>query len=156
MNNLTFSSKATDLIAQFEGFKSHPYPDSVKIPTIGFGTTFYEDGTKVTLKDAPISEDRAKAILLHYLNKIILPDFQQHITVDLTQNEIDALACLVYNIGDGAFDRSSVLKDVNNHIVNGTLLESHWEAWDKAGGQVLNGLLNRRKSEYKYFTTGTL
>jgi lysozyme len=155
MNDLKFSQAAVDLIGQFEGFKSKPYLDSVKIPTIGYGTTFYENGTKVTMNDAPITEARAKEILLHYLNDHILPDFKQHITVELEQHQIDALCCLVYNIGDGGFDKSSVLKDIDNHIMNG-VLEEHWKAWDKAGGKVLQGLLNRRIKEYHYFQTGVI
>ena len=40
-----------NLIKQFEGLSLKPYLDAVNIPTIGFGNTYYEDGTKVTLKD---------------------------------------------------------------------------------------------------------
>lgn len=155
MNNITFSQAAVNLIGQFEGFRSAPYLDSVGVPTIGYGTTFYEDGTKVTMHDDHIDQTRASAILLNYLNKRILPDFQANIHVDLTQNEIDALCCLVYNIGDSGFDHSHVLIDINNHIMDGDL-KTRWLAWDQAGGKVNQGLLNRRIKEYNYFETGSI
>lgn len=156
MNSLKFSQAAVDLIAKFEGFKSKPYHDSVGIATIGYGSTYHADGTKVTMEDAPIDQNKAKEMLLYHLNKVVLPDFQKHITVSLQQHQLDALACLVYNIGDGAFDKSSVLKAINDQITDSVVLESDWEAWSKAGGKTLEGLLNRRKAEYKYFTEGTV
>ncbi len=154
-NSLTFSSAAVNLLAQFEGFRPAPYLDSVGVPTIGYGTTFYEDGTKVTMNDDHIDQIRAKSILLNYLNVRILPDFHQHITVDLTQNQVDALCCLVYNIGDSGFDHSHVLSDINSHITGGTL-QAHWLSWSHAGGVINPGLLKRRQKEYNYFTTGTI
>jgi len=156
MENIKFSQGAVDLIAKFEGFRSKPYLDSVNIPTIGYGTTFYENGKKVTMNDAPITEPRAKEILLNYLNNHMLPEFKKSIKVQLEQHQIDALACLVYNIGNGAFKNSSVLKNINENIKSGEMFEKNWKAWNKGGGKVLQGLVNRREGEYKYFTKGVL
>ena len=158
MNDITFSQGAIDLISMFEGFVPHPYPDPATHAapyTIGFGSTFYEDGTKVTMKDPSITRERAGQILLNYLNKIILPDFKTHITVDLNQNQIDALACLTYNIGTGGLNTSHVLSDINQHIMDGDL-QSRWLAWDRANHSVNEGLLSRRTKEYNYFETGSL
>jgi len=158
MNNISFSQGAIDIISQFEGFVPHPYLDPATHAepiTIGFGSTFYENGTKVTMKDPSITRERAGQILLHYLNKVILPDFQSHIKVDLNQNQLDALACLTYNIGTGGFNSSHVLSDINQHIMNGDL-QTRWLAWDKANSKVNEGLLSRRKKEYNYFQTGSL
>ncbi len=47
------SDKGIDLIKSFEGFSSKPYLCPAKIPTIGYGATFYPDGKKVTMKDSP-------------------------------------------------------------------------------------------------------
>ena len=153
MMNYKFSEGAAKLIAQFEGFKSKPYLDSNNIPTIGYGTVYYENGTKVTMNDAPVTQERALELLLFHLNKVELPDINNHITVsNLTQNNIDAIGCLAYNIGDGGFDKSTVLKDINSHI-GGESLETAWLAWSKAGGQTIQGLLNRRKKEFEYFNS---
>ena len=156
MGNIKFSQAAVDLIAKFEGYRSKPYLDSVNIPTIGYVTTFYEDGKKVTMNDAPINEARAKEILLHYFNEHMLPDFQKYILVELEQHKIDALACLVYNIGNNGFKTSSVLKDINNNITSGAVIKEHWNAWNKAGGKVIPGLVTRRGKEFDYFEKGVL
>lgn len=57
--------KGLDLIKAFEGLSLKPYLCPAGIPTIGYGSTFYEDGTKVTLKDKAITEARATKMLLH-------------------------------------------------------------------------------------------
>ena len=105
MNALKFSQGAINLIKQFEGCKLKPYLDSVKVPTIGYGTIEYPNGRKVTMQDEPITQEQADEYLLYHLNKYELPDFLQHITVDLTQKQLDSIACLCYNIGDNGFDK---------------------------------------------------
>lgn len=52
----------------FEGFSPHPYvPTKGDVPTIGHGSTYYEDGTRVTLADPPISRQRAAQLAKHEL-----------------------------------------------------------------------------------------
>lgn len=156
MENLSLSQAAAELIAQFEGFRANPYLDSVNIPTIGYGTTFYENGKKVALGDPPVTKDRAMSLMLNYLNVHTLPTFKANIKVQLQQHQVDALASLAYNIGNQAFKDSSVLKDLNNNITSGASLEAHWKAWNKAQGKVLQGLVNRREKEWHYFVNGKL
>ena len=60
---MKISNNGLNLIKEFEGLSLKPYLDVVNIPTIGYGNTFYEDGTKVTLKDRPITEERANELL---------------------------------------------------------------------------------------------
>lgn len=158
MNTITFSPVATQLIAGFEGFIPHPYVDPAsggEPITIAYGSTHYCDGTKVTLADAPITKEEGLQMLLCHLNAIILPDLQKHVTIDLTQNQVDALGCLIYNIGTHGFDTSHVLSDINQGILSGDL-QTRWLAWDKAHGQTVPGLLIRRQKEYHYFETGSL
>ena len=60
------------LIAEFEGFRSHPYLDVVGIPTIGYGNTYYPDtGRRVTLADAPVTEREAADMLLATLARYV-------------------------------------------------------------------------------------
>ena len=158
MNNIQFSIQAANLISNFEGFESKPYVDPATHAepiTIAYGSTHYCDGTKVTMKDAPVTKEQGLQMLVCHLNNVILPDFQKHITVSLTQYEIDALASLVYNIGDSGFDNSHVLIDINQNILSGDL-KTRWLAWDRANQEVNQGLLNRRIKEYTYFETGKL
>ena len=56
---MKISENGLNLIKEFEGLSLKPYLDVVKIPTIGYGNTFYKDGKKVTLNDKPISEIEA-------------------------------------------------------------------------------------------------
>lgn len=156
MNNITFSQKAADLIGLFEGTKLSVYPDPASHGepyTIGKGSTHYCNGTKVQLGDPDITLEQADEMVLCYLNNIILPDLQKHITVDLTQIQLDGLAPLIYNIGDSSFDKSHVLIDINEGIMNGDL-KTRWLAFCNAGGKPI--LLPRRIKEYNYFITGLI
>jgi lysozyme len=56
---MKLNSDGYRLIALHEGFKSKPYLCPAKIPTIGYGNTYYPDGTRVTLLDKPINEKEA-------------------------------------------------------------------------------------------------
>lgn len=63
------SKNGLELIAEFEGFRSEPYLCPANVATIGYGTTIYPNGLRVSLNDKPISEDLAKVYLLdniHY------------------------------------------------------------------------------------------
>lgn len=62
------SKAGLDLIAEFEGFSAKPYLCPAKVPTIGFGSTRYADGRKVTLQDQPISRQEASDLLIARLN----------------------------------------------------------------------------------------
>ena len=66
---MKISNNGLDLIKQFEGLSLTPYLCPANIPTIGYGNTFYEDGTKVTLKDKPITEQRASELIEYIVNK---------------------------------------------------------------------------------------
>lgn len=67
-------AKGLNLIKDFEGLRLKPYLCSASVPTIGYGNTFYEDGTKVKLTDKPITNERAIE-LLHF----ILINFEKHV-----------------------------------------------------------------------------
>ena len=74
---------------------------------------------------------------------------QRLITVDLNQNEFDALVSLTYNIGLGAFGKSTVLRKLNAGDRAGAADAFH--AWRKGGGRVLPGLVSRRQREAALF-----
>ena len=58
--NLTL---AEELCRRFEGFRSKPYLCPAGVPTIGYGSTLYSDGRRVTLDDPPMDEPTARALL---------------------------------------------------------------------------------------------
>lgn len=147
---LGISKKGVEELILSEGFKECPYLDSVKVPTIGVGSTFYENGNKVTMKDKCISKDRAIELAMYTINKIFLPGVLKAVTVPLNQNQVDALTNLAYNIGVGALSTSTLIKKIN---AKGTKEEisKAWRMWNKAGGKVLQGLVNRREREINLY-----
>jgi lysozyme len=71
------------------------------------------------------------------------------VSVKLNQNQFDALVSFVYNVGIGNFKKSTLLKMINQS--NFTEAAEQFLRWNKAGGKVLKGLENRRKSERELF-----
>jgi lysozyme len=137
---------AAALCKQFEGFKSRVYLCPAGIPTIGFGSTYYADGRKVTLSDEPISETIAEALLLHELQFTYLPGVLRNCPILLTdERKCNAIIDFCYNLGVGRLQTSTLKRKIN---------EQDWEAakeqlllWNKGGGKVLPGLDKRRKAE---------
>ncbi len=146
---MKISSNGIELIKQFEGLSLKPYLDAVNIPTIGFGNTYYEDGTKVTLKDKPITEERATELLEFIANKTFSENINKVVKVPLNQNQFDALVSFAYNIGNGNFNSSTLLRWLNQ----GNYKEASIQLlrWNKSKGVVLNGLTKRRKAEKELF-----
>lgn len=95
-----------------EGLVLHPYRDSVGIPTVGIGATYYEDGRRVTMSDPPITKERAislfKNLLKHYEMAVWSATRNE-----INQNQFNALTSLAYNIGISGFKTSTVVKRVN-------------------------------------------
>lgn len=134
------------LLEVFEGFKSVPYLDTNKIPTIGIGSTYYCDGTKVHINDASITHDKALDTVACHINKDVIPFIEQFIKVAINQNQIDALVCLIYNIGAYAFRDSSVRVAINK---GGTKEEitTAWMMWINVNHVPSAGLRTRRQKE---------
>ena len=149
-NKLQLSANGFNLLAELEGVVLHPYKDSVGIPTIGIGSTYYEDGTKVTMKDKAITKERAIQ-----LAKNVVKSFEarvnKSIVVPMTQNQFDAMVLLCYNIGESGFARSSVVRNFN--AGNLQKAADSFLLWNKAGGKVSKGLTNRRQKERNLFLT---
>ena len=146
---MKISENGLNLIKEFEGFSSKPYLCPAKIPTIGYGNTYYKDGKKVTLSDKPISEIEATELLSYVAQKDFGDKILQLIKVPLNQNQFDALVSICYNIGMGNFSKSTLLKKINQSDFRGASLE--FEKWNKAGGIVLDGLVKRRLKEKALF-----
>ena len=133
------------MICMFEGFSAKPYLCSAKVPTIGYGSTYYLNGRRVTLLDKPITELEAfemfKAIADKFADKV-----SKLVTAPVDQNQFNALVSLAYNIGPANFAKSTLLRKVNfNH--NDPSIRAEFLKWNKAGGQVLKGLTIRRTAE---------
>lgn len=142
-------NKATiDLIKEFEGFRAKAYLDPVGILTIGYGTTA---AAGVGIKPAlgmTITEAEAERYLMAAVDKFAA-QIAPKITRPINENEFGAFVSLAYNIGPGAFGKSSALRKFNAGDKQGAA--SAILLWNKAGGKVLPGLARRREAERALF-----
>jgi lysozyme len=137
-----------ELVKSFEGVRLAPYKDPVGIPTIGVGATFYQDGRKVAMTDAPMTEAQVTDLLKFHIQK-----FEQGVLglvkVPLNSNQFSALVSFAFNCGTGNLQSSTLLKKLNALDYVGAANE--FAKWDKSKGQVLPGLTRRRKAEKDLF-----
>lgn len=148
---MKISRKGIELVKKHEGYSSKPYLCPAKVPTIGYGNTFYPDGTKVSMSDKPLSKDMADLLLT-----LVLKDFEdcvnKIIKSDINQNQFDALVSFAYNLGCGNLKKSTLAKKINANPCDITI-SNEFAKWDKAGGKRLRGLTIRRHDEaVLYFT----
>jgi lysozyme len=147
---MQLNDKGKDLIKFYEGCKLVAYKCSAAKDTIGYGNTFYENGTPVKPGDK-ISQEQANELF-----EIIAKDFADKvkplIKSTVTPNQFAAITSFAYNAGIGNLKSSTLLKKVNVNP-NDPTIALEFAKWDKAGGKVLAGLTKRRASESKlYFT----
>lgn len=138
-----------DLITSFEGFEPKPYLCPAKVPTVGFGTTRYPDGKKVTLKDPEITRSQGKLYLLHDLKQFELAVDVMAIDT-INQNQFNALVSFAYNLGAYALKGSSLLKRVNQNP-NEAQISKEFMKWVNANGKKVSGLVRRREAEAKMY-----
>lgn len=136
---------AAALARRFEGCRLSPYICPAGVPTIGYGATYYEDGHRVSLLDAPVTKERADSLLLWMIRTKYLPPVVKLCPHVDTPERLGALVDFAFNLGNGALAASTLRKRVN---------ESRWDEvpdelrkWVKGGGKVLPGLLRRRDAE---------
>lgn len=146
-------SIAIPLIKGFEGFSSRAYLDSANIPTIGYGTTYYKNGTRVTMKDPPIDEPTAAALLSYKLQVEFLPGVLKlfNNSSAINNNQYAALLSFAYNLGLGALSGSTLAKLIN--AGNFIAASAEFPKWNLAGGKIVQGLVNRRAKEQALFNT---
>lgn len=146
-------ARAVPLIKGVEGFESEPYLDSVKVPTIGYGTTYYRDGRKVTMSDPSITEAQALDLLSYKLETEFFPGILRTFKSSdkITTNQYAALLSFEYNEGVGGLAGSTLAKKLNAGDVAGAAAE--FPKWNMADGHVLAGLTNRRLKEQALFLT---
>ena len=145
------SSNCINLVKKFEGWSAKPYKCPAGIPTIGYGNTFYENGTKVTMTDSVITEERGAQLLSHELQKFA-KYVDSYCRDDINQFQFDALVSFCYNLGPANLKNSTLLKKVNANPTDPTIKDEFLK-WTKAGGKVLKGLVTRRTAEADlYFT----
>jgi lysozyme len=142
------------LCRRFEGFKSKPYLCPAGIPTIGFGTTIYPDGRRVTLNDPACTESQAVEWMLYELRAKCLIAVLRLCPKATDINVINALVDFVYNLGAGRLQTSTLRRKINDQNWRDAINEIL--KWNRGGGRILPGLVLRRKAEAALISAGTL
>lgn len=137
---------ATELCKRFEGFFSKPYLCPAGVPTIGYGSTYYKDGRKVTMQDSPISQQEALELLQHELKTTFASGVLRQCPILATDvSKFNAIVDFCYNLGVGRLQTSTLKRKINAQDWEGA--KEQLMLWVRAGGRVLPGLVKRRTAE---------
>lgn len=145
---MKISERGINFIKSEEGERLTAYQDIVGVWTIGVGHTGYVDNKPVS-KGMKISQDKSRELLLKDLRRFE-KTINDSVKVPLKQNQYDALVSLIFNIGEGAFLKSTLFKKLNQGDYQGA--SEQILAWRYSGGRPV--LLRRRKREKALFDRG--
>lgn len=143
---MQISENGIEKLEDEEGKRLRAYLDTRGIPTIGVGHTGLVDGKPVAL-GMVITKEKSTELLradLQWVEGAIA----NGVKVPLTQNQYDALCSLVFNIGESAFNRSTLLKKLNSGDYQGAA--DQFLVW-KRSGKDIDILLPRRRRERSLF-----
>ncbi|MDR2008428.1 MAG: lysozyme [Alphaproteobacteria bacterium] len=142
-----YIKQAVDLIKQYEGLSLKVYLDVGGLPTIGYGHLI------------KLNENFPHEITLNEAESLLITDLMPFVKtlnsclqVALGDNQKAALLCLMYNIGEGAFKSSTLLKKVNLQSPLNEI-EIEFNKWIYVAKKPIQGLISRRKKEFKLFAT---
>ena len=145
---MKISDKGIELIKHFEGCELHAYKDFVGVVTIGYGHT----GSDVA-EGQTVTEEEAEEILRKDLTKF--EDYvKNYVECELNQEQFDALVAWTFNLGPGNLKSSTLLKRLNENDYDD--VPNQIRRWNRAGGEVVSGLVRRRNSEAHLFEHGEL
>lgn len=145
------SERGLELIKEHEGFRAQRYICPGGKPTIGYGHVILP--TEPHLNTAVLTEAEATEILARDV-EIAERGVNRHVTVELNQNQFDALVSFTFNLGSGNLGRSTLLRLLNEEDYNGAA--SQFDRWVYAMGEdgvrrKLPGLISRRADERDLF-----
>lgn len=152
---MKFSDNGLNLLKKLEGERLKAYLDSVGVLTIGYGHTGLVDGKKIYL-GMTISKEKAEELLVNDCQRFIRA-CNELIKVNVSQETFDAMVIFSFNVGIGTFQKSSVLRYLNqgrtlNDVANRLALYK----FGTVNGQKvpIKGLENRRNSEIHLLLNG--
>ena len=143
---------AADLCRRFEGFSAKPYLCPAGVWTIGYGSTYYANGDKVTKDDPSIDREYAERLLMHELVHTYAPGAIRQCPILLTVaikdkdwGKLNAIVDFCYNLGVGRLQTSTLKRKINQQDWDGAI--EQLKLWVRGGGKVLRGLVIRRDAE---------
>ena len=150
----SLSMKGAAFIGHFEGFRGDMYNDPVGHATIGFGHLVHHgpiNGSEPAEFRRGITRERALELLQQDAGSCA-GEISRSVKVKLTQSQADALISFAFNVGNGAFQESTLLKLLNQGDYDS--VPAQLNRWTKASGRTLPGLVTRRKAEGALFREG--
>ncbi|TDE15295.1 lysozyme [Dyadobacter psychrotolerans] len=158
MANMQFSSSGVQVLKNREKLRLKAYPDSNGTLTIGWGFTYYEDGSRVK-SGQTITQDRAVQLLNYHIG-IAVNGVNKNITASLLQGQFDACVSFVYNAGTTAFANSGLRKLINANPNNTEAIFAEWRKWkyETVNGvkRISDGLIKRREEEIRMYSSGAV
>ena len=137
-------------IKRSEGLELKAYKRKGDVWTIGYGSTYYEDNSRIKEGDV-ITTERAESLLKLKVEKEYLPQLKRLVKVVLNDNQMSAMLSLIYNIGAGNLRKSKLLILVNNNP-NDLAIKAQWLITNiRLGSQFEKGLRSRRKREVELY-----
>ena len=144
-----YKTKRDQLVREYEGFKPDPYLDGEGIPTIGYGTTEYPDGSGVSLNDSPVTMETAEEMMQNKLTKFTTqmetnPDFSA-----LSPSQKAALSSFAYNTGPGTVTNPKGYETLQSAIKSGDSKQigDAMSLYINKGSSSETGLRRRRAAE---------
>ena len=148
--------QAIELICEFEGFVPTVYDDGVGVATIGYGSTFYEDGRRVAWGDPPITEPQARRMMeaicekdFWYVIESTIPFWEE-----MSDGQRSALCSFSYNLGAHFYGSPGF------NTISACLRDHAWDEVASAfmlyvmpGTNVEAGLRRRREAEGKLWVS---
>ncbi|TFK22937.1 lysozyme-like protein [Coprinopsis marcescibilis] len=139
-----------------EGFVPRPAPDPIGLPTVGYGHLCKTKGCSEVPYAFPLTTTTAHSLLLtdvKIFEACIARDIND--SVRLNANQFGALVSWAFNVGCGNTGSSTLIRRLNSGENPNTVASAELPKWNKAGGNVLPGLVNRRAKEVALFKTAS-
>ena len=141
---MNISDNCITLIKHHEGVRNTPYQDPIELWTVGVGHLMGNGKVKPKDWNRRRTDDEVNQLLRNDIKRFE-NGVESLITVELNQNQFDALVCFAFNVGLGNLQASTLRRKLNRSDYEGAANE--FPKWRKAGGRVLKGLVKRRDDE---------
>lgn len=148
---MTTSDKGIDFIKRWEGSRQEVYLDPIGLPTLGVGHLLSPEELKLFPVGTKLSLEQVNGFLRKDLSKAEFT-VSDKVVHDLDQHEFDSLVSFVFNIGEGNFSKSTLLRLLNSGLIEDASKE--FSRWIYAKGKILPGLVKRREAEKNLFLKG--